>query len=122
MSQSLCTHCENLAGAWLVPRFYDLRDSVYPAYTEPVKWSTHGSWEDLVSSAGTCELCAMIAREAGGVIGGAVEGGAQGAIQFQVFAGSRLEVRCEGRKGVVKLNVGFDGGRPVCSRRQQSFK
>ena len=122
MSQSLCTHCENLAGAWLVPRFYDLRDSVYPAYTEPVKWSTHGSWEDLISSAETCELCAMIAREAGGVIGGAVEGGAQGAIQFQVFAGSRLEVRCEGRKGVVKLNVGFDGGRPVCSRRQQSFK
>ena len=59
----LCDHCTVLPAAWLVPRFYDLRDSKYPAHNEPMHWMHQPSWSALEVSAASCDLCALILRE-----------------------------------------------------------
>ena len=113
MAQSLCSPCQNLSAVWLVPRFYDLRDSKYPAHKEPVLWWTYSSWEDLESSAKSCSLCSLIVKEAQNVTRGPYVKSDQLGVRFQVFGSSRLEIWCVEKLKCAKLNVALDGGKHV---------
>ena len=110
MSQNLCIHCQNLSGAWLVPRFYDLRDSKYPAHEEPILWWTYASWEELEESSKSCSLCALIIQESHSVTQGPFTKGDRPGIRFQASGSSRLEVWCVEKLKRAKLNVALDSG------------
>ncbi|KAF2871135.1 heterokaryon incompatibility protein-domain-containing protein [Massariosphaeria phaeospora] len=115
MSQPLCVHCDNLAGAWLVPRMIELRDPHYPAHSEPIYWWTHSSWENLEASAQTCVLCRLVVDDATDspkgpfIISGEDREAAQReGIRWQAAGSERLEIWCVERKKTLKLRVGFD--------------
>ena len=113
----LCDHCTVLPAAWLVPRFYDLRDSKYPAHNEPMHWMHQPSWSALEVSAASCDLCALILREYVDDCEKLDPPNCQPEIRFQAFGGSRLEIRCLEQKKVAQLHVAFDdGGRILCSK------
>lgn len=116
MSQTLCIHCQNLSGAWLVLRFFDLRDSKYPAHEQPVLWWTYPSWDELEISAKSCSLCSLIVNEAQSVTQGPYMKSDRPGIRFQANGSSRLEIWCVEKLKCVKLNVAFDGGMYVHSR------
>ncbi|KAH7134989.1 heterokaryon incompatibility protein-domain-containing protein [Dendryphion nanum] len=104
----LCSLCQNIAVTWLVPRFYDIRDSKYPAHQEPVHWWTHSSWADFLQAAKTCRLCALILSEMQDTTREDYWKTTQLGIRFTAYGKSMLEVTCVEMKKQAKLNVGMN--------------
>jgi hypothetical protein len=109
-AKTLCVQCEILPAAWLVPRFYDLRDSKYPEHKEPYHYWTYPTWAELKTSAHTCALCALIVREAQNTTDRPFRSANQPGVFFQAFGASRLEVWCVEAGKRAQLNVALDGG------------
>lgn len=109
-AQTLCIQCKNLPAAWLVPRFYDLRDSKYPEHREPYHYPTYSTWAELRTSASTCALCALIVREAQSTSRRPYPKPSQPGVLFQAFGSSRLEVWCVEAGKCAQLGVALDGG------------
>ncbi|KAH6879498.1 heterokaryon incompatibility protein-domain-containing protein, partial [Thelonectria olida] len=108
-AQTLCIQCEQLPAAWLVPRFYDLRDSKYPEHKEPYHYRTYSTWTELKAAASTCALCALIVREAHSTLRRPYPQTNQHGVLFQAFGGSRLEVWCVEARKCAQLKVALDG-------------
>ncbi|KAH8664816.1 heterokaryon incompatibility protein-domain-containing protein [Ilyonectria robusta] len=95
--------------AWLVPRFYDLRDSKYPEHKEPYHYPTYSTWAELQTSASTCALCALIVHEAQSTSRRPYPKPSQPGVLFQASSSSRLEVWCAEAGKYAQLNVALDG-------------
>lgn len=69
-------------------------------------WWTYSSWAQLVDSAESCSLCALIQRESRHST--APKGDDRGGIRFTAYGSSRLDVRCVEEQKYAQLNVAFD--------------
>ncbi|KAH7142036.1 heterokaryon incompatibility protein-domain-containing protein [Dactylonectria macrodidyma] len=108
-AQNLCIQCKILPAAWLVPRFYDLRDSKYPEHKEPYQYPTYSTWAELQASASACALCALVVHEAQSTSRRPYTKPSQPGVLFQAFGSSRLEVWCVETEKCAQLNVALDG-------------
>jgi len=106
----LCNPCASLPTTWLVPRFHDLRTSIYPAHTQPIHFWTYDSWSALLASVETCELCSLIVKEARTEPTGPYQKTERKGIRFQAYGSERLEVWCVEEGRVARLRVGVAEG------------
>ncbi|KAH8904499.1 HET-domain-containing protein [Coniochaeta sp. PMI_546] len=109
-SQPLCSQCRALPAAWLVPRFYDVRDKWYPRYKEPCHYFTYLTWAELEASASSSALCALVSREAETRVDlpCRMPDPPRPGVFFEAYGFLKLEVRCIEACKVARLNVALD--------------